>query len=416
MEDLPKPKGHRRLPDALLHGDHKCENCHKPGANMICASCQISDIGSICTRYCSRDCQKEHWQEHKKVCRDRRRLARATRLYDTIWTTFAENTFVSRFTLDGKTDGIVKVRPIYKKETLYHGGWTGETIFRDFPKAVMGDNEDDEIKQALLHESACDDVLSTGLGLVQSLLFQVCSKITEIHIKTKDRPIEVEIEGFTTVDWDHTVLRARLESGEEFAIDLTGAQFGWQEKIYTWQSYIQHRAECLDGPAMALGHAHMHQALDMTKYPTEILRRAAYEYREEIAQGVGKSITAFFNEKETSAWKFLSQAESTFPAQSAELVAKATMTIHDGIHKLTVERGLGRWYVHLDPCDYGLKVLRDELLACKMKKIWMSKKRVDKVFLRFAHLPKPAMERACLDRLTDILEKRWALYMCCNDV
>jgi hypothetical protein len=39
-----------------------CDNCRKPSENpMKCSKCNAAT-------YCNKNCQKEHWQEHKKVC------------------------------------------------------------------------------------------------------------------------------------------------------------------------------------------------------------------------------------------------------------------------------------------------------------------------------------------------------------
>lgn len=38
-------------------------------------------------------------------------------------------------------------------------------------------------------------------------------------------------------DWIHEILQARLKSGEVYAIDLTGAQYGWYEPIMEWDEY-----------------------------------------------------------------------------------------------------------------------------------------------------------------------------------
>ncbi|CAH0056849.1 unnamed protein product [Clonostachys solani] len=409
---LPPVTGHRRLPNSLTQNDQGCQNCHEPGANMVCANCKVADIGSLSTRYCSRDCQMEHWQDHKKICNDRRRLTRATRVLNTIWETFAELTYVNRFMFVGKAGRTIHMTCLSQNEALDHGGWTGETIFRDFSQDVMGGNQDEDVKQALLHDNGCNDAISTGLGLIKSLLTPVCSKITEVRIKAKGRALVVEIGGNPTTDV-HTILRAKLESGEEFSIDVTGAQFGWQEKIYTWRSFTQHRAESIED-RLALGGTNLHEALMVESFPADQIHRAAYDLRQEIARDVVKSITAFFSEKQTSVWNFMSQANSTFPSQSAELVSKATMAIHGSIHKLTVERGIGRWYVEVQPSKFALKVLRGEELARRMKRVWLSQKQVDGVRLKFAHLPKRQMEKACLEKLSDIVMKRWVKSMYCR--
>ncbi|KZV77827.1 hypothetical protein EXIGLDRAFT_784744, partial [Exidia glandulosa HHB12029] len=39
----------------------KCEKCANPEARSLCSKCR-------CARYCTRDCQQQHWRIHKYVC------------------------------------------------------------------------------------------------------------------------------------------------------------------------------------------------------------------------------------------------------------------------------------------------------------------------------------------------------------
>ncbi|KAK7223988.1 hypothetical protein V2G26_011991 [Clonostachys chloroleuca] len=407
--------GHCRLPNSLTEDDQKCQNCREPGARMVCGNCKVADIGSLSTRYCSRDCQKAHWQEHKKICNARRRFTRAIRVLNTIWEAFAELTYVNRVMVTGKTDRVIHTTLLGQNEALDHGGWTGESIFPGFSPDVLGGNEDEHVKQAILQDiggNNGNDIVTTGLSLIKSLLTPVCSDITEIRFKAKGCALVVEVGSSPILD-AHVILHAQTQSGEEFCIDFTGARFGWEEKMYPWRTFAQHRAESLDSH-LALGGTNLHKALIMETHPADQSYRAAYDLRWEVAEDVVKSITAFFSEKKINAWLFMSQANSTFPSQSDELVSRATMAIHDSIRQLTVERGIGRWYVEVQPTRFALRVLRDEELARKMKKVWLSQKQVDKVRLRFAHLPKRRMEKACLDKLSDMVLKRWAKYMYCQ--
>lgn len=41
------------------------------------------------------------------------------------------------------------------------------------------------------------------------------------------------------VDNNHCIIRATLNDGQVFAIDLTGAQYGWDETIVPWKDYTQ---------------------------------------------------------------------------------------------------------------------------------------------------------------------------------
>eukprot|EP01083_Nonionella_stella_P157575 511704_1 len=39
-----------------------CAKCNKTGATAVCGACK-------CTYYCSRDCQRKDWKQHKKICK-----------------------------------------------------------------------------------------------------------------------------------------------------------------------------------------------------------------------------------------------------------------------------------------------------------------------------------------------------------
>jgi len=62
-------KRHRRARKNTTRG-HETGETNKPA----CASCNTSNAEYKCSRcrrvfYCSRDCQRRHWPEHKTVCR-----------------------------------------------------------------------------------------------------------------------------------------------------------------------------------------------------------------------------------------------------------------------------------------------------------------------------------------------------------
>eukprot|EP01083_Nonionella_stella_P157574 511701_1 len=39
-----------------------CAKCNKAGATAVCGACK-------CTYYCSRDCQRKDWKQHKRICK-----------------------------------------------------------------------------------------------------------------------------------------------------------------------------------------------------------------------------------------------------------------------------------------------------------------------------------------------------------
>ena len=59
------------------------------------------------------------------------------------------------------------------------------------------------------------------------------------HVKNRNiRLIEVDLEGVADVrDPRHVVLKLTLKNGEKYALDMTGAQYGWTDTITSWNSY-----------------------------------------------------------------------------------------------------------------------------------------------------------------------------------
>ena len=56
----------RQILDVNLHCRVKatlCSNCSKEGGTLSkCSACKRAS-------YCSKECQKQHWNEHKKTCK-----------------------------------------------------------------------------------------------------------------------------------------------------------------------------------------------------------------------------------------------------------------------------------------------------------------------------------------------------------
>ena len=65
LEEVPSPLG-----------------CNNPGCSNLSGFTEADEAGSVCTRcqearYCSRQCQVDHWEQHKKACRRLRKQAEA---------------------------------------------------------------------------------------------------------------------------------------------------------------------------------------------------------------------------------------------------------------------------------------------------------------------------------------------------
>ena len=395
---IPKPTGHSRLPDHFAEGFQNCQNCHSSGATRWCADCNDSTLGDIRTWYCSEQCQRQHWTEHKRVCRERRRLFRAVGLLETLWDAFARVAFSSNIQfVKQPSQGVVQLaHSHHTNDILDPRGWTGESIFYPFPGTVVPGNVGDDVQRAILCDMACSDVLAVGLGMIKALLLRmffpsrqlsllltefftslaVCQDICEATLRMKDPAIVtfVETEGG---NWLHQVLRVKLACGEVYAVDITGAQYGWKEKLYTWNNYLRYRVDGNKIEYKALGASLSYLHATLVPYTKEGTQRGGFEIESEIAATMSQHIVSFFAREKTTARAFMSLSTSDFVARRTEFLDKIKAGLHQTINDLTVKRGIGRLYVYMGAVGPQLRVVRRDDEAEKLKNVWLTREQFE---------------------------------------
>ena len=126
-----------------------CARCGKQ-AQKMCSACQGApegEGGHVDIRYCGANCQKDDWENHKKMCRAfqyRKILYRAAETAQALFYDYRETVF------DRK---IARVERIGNEMLLYEGRYH-EDCFIPFPTSLFP-NEDD--KKAVLTHMACTD-------------------------------------------------------------------------------------------------------------------------------------------------------------------------------------------------------------------------------------------------------------------
>jgi hypothetical protein len=78
-------------------------------------------------------------------------------------------------------------------------------------------------------------------------LTELCSKIEEVNVSVINRKIRISpilLNGYQ-IDppnsFFHNLYRATLKNGEIWAVDATGAQFGYADPLCPWRDFEQHR-------------------------------------------------------------------------------------------------------------------------------------------------------------------------------
>jgi hypothetical protein len=142
----------------------------------------------------------------------------------------------------------------------------------------------------------------------------LCPTITRVAFIAKniERPVKIQ-DIFTTINslTAHEIVVVALPCGAEFALDHTGIQYGWREKMAPWASYERHRAHhVVERETMGPTTPGTHDPLD---------GKAGKALMSTVALGLHDQLEARFRGVE----RFLQLKESEFGAAQAAVVAAA---------------------------------------------------------------------------------------------
>ncbi|KAL8723983.1 MAG: hypothetical protein Q9181_007040 [Wetmoreana brouardii] len=113
---------------------------------------------------------------------------------------------------------------------------------------LVGDEQEQE---ALPTHLACNEAVANFGQMLTDMLKGIVHSIEEVTMIPKDLNIEIvtclkEMNDVSVVKKDgltHAIFRVTLANKEEYAIDLTGAQYGHQKECLPWQHYTTSRVE-----------------------------------------------------------------------------------------------------------------------------------------------------------------------------
>ncbi len=209
------------------------------------------------TFYCNSACQTADWTHHKQACKllfARKLLYRVGDIVQRIFYVYREHTFNINITEVDKNE-----------DTMYlYEGKYGREILSPFPYHLFQSEED---KHAALTYCNCAVAVAFMLKIIEGFLkgkphhygcqlsslypptvhIGLYTKIEEVNMKLQQKPRRIylfdEHGNPDTTEYGHTLLRVTLKSGESYAFDLTGAQFGYYDTITPWSLYEQSRAK-----------------------------------------------------------------------------------------------------------------------------------------------------------------------------
>ncbi|KAJ9635458.1 hypothetical protein H2199_008461 [Coniosporium tulheliwenetii] len=174
--------------DPPSSGSHACAHCGALAvfACPVCRGTPRLDDKVESKWYCDAYCQTADWPDHRPLCKKliaRRRLSRAADFVQSLWYIFKEESNDHR------------VVDITLKDGVYH---------------LLKDLYDDVSEASVVVKNEC-----------------------------KKRCVRSLIGGqVDEVDYRHHIMKVKLKFGEVYAIDITGAQYGFHRAMVPWAEYM----------------------------------------------------------------------------------------------------------------------------------------------------------------------------------
>ncbi|KAK8087754.1 hypothetical protein PG997_002715 [Apiospora hydei] len=226
---------------AHLMNTQTCATCGS-GDAFACTGCLVTlDPGHAIfkTVYCSKECQAAHWPQHKTSCAARKMIGRAAFLLRDLFVLFQDVNYCSNMAQFREKDGVMYVFHKGHDEQAFRG----TPLIRAFPRGLTPAEDD---YYACVTVGRSGDSLNELKPVIEFFLKATfCPQIEEIQVDPRNvhRPMVEIIEQATQYSMLKTqfMLRVRLRSGEEVAIDLAGTQFGWQEPVGPWAAWETQR-------------------------------------------------------------------------------------------------------------------------------------------------------------------------------
>lgn len=379
------PTGFSELHESICFGHRPCANCHKKGSSLWCGGCHVSDLGKIRTFYCSEACQGAHWKIHQGVCKARRKFFRAVSILAELWFKFEEKTWVATAKLDAVKEKVVLTSAI--ADNLDARGWTGRSIFRDFPRDAVPTKTDDAVKKALLFDNTCVEIVVTGRALLDlfsrgnirlkhhrgpltNYLTATDAALTFVNVEVKAPALVVRYQTMQSHD-QHGILIASLATGDKYVLDFSGAQYGWKEKVYDYATFYGHRSHphcLLQSPPTSLDETKRMENMVYLMLPPDSVAVAASIFRRSIAAGMVAEINKFAKSQDKQLKGILGLPENQFPSARNELVEAAISGMHQAILKLEQKRATQLFY----NSNFELRAVMTEEKAKIWDNVWLS--------------------------------------------
>ncbi|KAI1333021.1 hypothetical protein F5Y16DRAFT_414799 [Xylariaceae sp. FL0255] len=381
--ESPADIDHAFLPIDLVD-TNTCDCCGSTGAKMACSGCltMIDSHFIFKTAYCNQTCQRKAWAEHKAKCRGRRAIWHATSVIHDLTLMFQKRTWVdSQFVFRAFEENGVTVL----KES---------PLFREFPAGMFGTEEQ---APAGLMGGNSSQVLSTNEDLIALFWLPICETLEFVeHIPRNAKHVVCHREFSDTVNSNmfrtRSVLRATLKSGEQFAVDISAAEFGWREFVAPWAAWAKHRMVDRESHASKRFYLRIPLPQNQINFSLPYIQVVDLK-RKELAYEMGQTIRAKMRQLGTPTANALCQLNrGPFNTRKSEIIATAEAAVQGMMHKLQEDR-FGLMYQEVRNGDW--LATQNKHQAEALDGVWMTNE-------EYAHEP-PMF----VGQLDEIYSSRW---------
>ncbi|KAK6828783.1 hypothetical protein RU639_003699 [Aspergillus parasiticus] len=181
----------------------------------------------------------QHWGEHKVKCKQlqaRKSLSRAATLLQAILHRIRLHAHIFQFA-NAHIDG--------SKVTLSDIQNDKSKAFQPLKAVWMNINSGDyqRVFDAIVMMNACAEAVMFLYGFIRPILSDLCSRIEELTVSVHNVRLSIKrSDGFLLIETgSHIIYRVVLKSGEIWAMDPSGAQYGFSECLYTWSDFEKYR-------------------------------------------------------------------------------------------------------------------------------------------------------------------------------
>ncbi|KAL8694685.1 MAG: hypothetical protein Q9218_000696 [Villophora microphyllina] len=273
----------------------KCCRCGK-GAQAVCIGCKgcpaQHDNRKVFTRYCSKECQKEHWKVHKLDCKaaqTRRILYRSANLLKALF--YVHQEFAFTWAYFDKIERHGRFRLVYIDQEKSNARKTLLIPFTNITNFISDPHE----QEAFLTHLSCNEAIARFGPMFAEMLKGIVISIEEITVIPKDLNIEIvlcqeRVSNHRIVRKDgitHTILRVTLVNEEQYAIDFSGAQYGFHQECLPWYEYTAARVDRIV-EIQAFGATQEWLAADTLKkgHPTDKVQLLRIDFANELRRSV----------------------------------------------------------------------------------------------------------------------------------